>query len=318
MRILVTGGAGYIGSVAAHTLIERGFDVSILDDFSSGFVENVPSSARFVKGSLLDQMSVIKALDGCEGVMHFAGKSIVSESVKNPELYQRINVDGSKILLSQMRQRDIKKIVFSSSAATYGNLGKFPIREDSVTAPTNPYGYTKLQIEEQIKIETTECGLSAISLRYFNVAGAKKIKSGWLAENHLPETHLIPNVLKSSIENPVRIFGTDWPTADGTCIRDYVHVVDLIEAHLKALDTLVNPGHEIFNLGSGCGFSVRDVLNAASAVLGHPIPFKNAPRRDGDPAILVADVTKARDFLNWTPKKDLNDMVSDTVFASNT
>jgi UDP-glucose 4-epimerase len=318
MRILVTGGAGYIGSVAAHALIEQGFDVSILDDLSSGFVENIPSSARFVEGSLLDQMSVIKALDGCEAVLHFAGKSIVSESVKYPELYQRINVDGSKILLSQMLQKDIKKIVFSSSAATYGNLGEFPIKEDSVTIPTNPYGYTKLRIEELIKLESEESGLSAISLRYFNVAGAKKIKSGWLVENHLPETHLIPNVLKSSIENPVSVFGTDWPTTDGTCIRDYVHVVDLIEAHLKALDTLVSPGHEIFNLGSGCGFSVRDVLSAAGEVLGYAIPFNEAPRRDGDPAILVADVTKARDILNWTPKKDLNDMVSDTFLASNT
>jgi UDP-glucose 4-epimerase len=187
-----------------------------------------------------------------------------------------------------------------------------------VTIPTNPYGYTKLRIEELIKLESEESGLSAISLRYFNVAGAKKIKSGWLVENHLPETHLIPNVLKSSIENPVSVFGTDWPTTDGTCIRDYVHVVDLIEAHLKALDTLVSPGHEIFNLGSGCGFSVRDVLSAAGEVLGYAIPFNEAPRRDGDPAILVADVTKARDILNWTPKKDLNDMVSDTFLASNT
>ena len=317
MRILVTGGAGYIGSVAVHTLIEQGFDVSILDDFSSGLVENVPRAVRFVKGSLLDEMSVLKALDGCEAVMHFAGKSIVSESVENPELYQRINVEGSKILLSQMRQENIKKIVFSSSAATYGNLGDFPIREDSVTTPTNPYGFTKLKIEELIKLESTESGLSAISLRYFNVAGSKKLESGWLAENHVPETHLIPNVLKSSDENPVSVFGTDWPTVDGTCIRDYVHVVDLIEAHLKALNTLVNPGHKIFNLGSGRGFSVRDVLNAAGEVLGKPIPFNVAPRRDGDPAILVADITKAREMLKWTPKKDLNDMVSDTFLGLN-
>ena len=317
MRILVTGGAGYIGSVAVHTLIEKGFDVSILDDLSSGFVENVPSAARFVEGSLLDEMSVLKALDGCEAVMHFAGKSIVSESVENPDLYQRTNVDGSKILLSQMREENIKKIVFSSSAATYGNLGDFPIREDSLTAPTNPYGFTKLKIEELIKVESTESGLSAISLRYFNVAGSKKLESGWLAENHAPETHLIPNVLKSSDENPVSVFGTDWPTIDGTCIRDYVHVVDLIEAHLKALNTLVNPGHKIFNLGSGRGFSVRDVLNAASEVLGKPIPSNDAPRRDGDPASLVADITKAREMLKWTPKKDLNDMVLDTFLASN-
>lgn len=216
-----------------------------------------------------------------------------------------------------MRLSNTKKLVFSSSAATCGNSGANPISERAETIPTNPYGSTKLQIESFIEREAANFGLSAVSLRYFNVAGAKKIKSIWLSEEHEPETHLIPNVLRSSKTNQVKIFGTDWPTPDGTCIRDYVHVVDLIDAHLKALDSLEKPGHEIFNLGSGSGYSVQEVLTAAGMVIGSPVPFEYAPRRLGDPAILVADVSKARNILNWIPKKGLMEMVTDTWLAQN-
>jgi UDP-glucose 4-epimerase len=179
--------------------------------------------------------------------------------------------------------------------------------------PTNPYGATKLAIDHMITQEAKSRGISAASLRYFNVAGALKAKRGWLAERHDPETHLIPNVLRSTQDNPVKIFGTDWPTADGTCIRDYVHVIDLIDAHIKALESLEEPGHEIYNLGSGSGYSVREVVAAASAATGHQIPFIDSPRRAGDPAVLIADISKAKAKLNWEPTRDLNAMVSDAV-----
>jgi UDP-glucose 4-epimerase len=245
--------------------------------------------------------------------MHFAGKSLVGESVEKPDLYQSVNVDGTRILLDEMRKQSITKIVFSSSAATYGEPKEVPILETSETNPTNPYGATKLAIDHMITAEAKQHGISAASLRYFNVAGALKADRGWLAERHNPETHLIPNVLRSTQENPVKIFGTDWPTADGTCIRDYVHVIDLIDAHIKALKSLGASGHEIYNLGSGCGYSVREVVSAASAAVEHQIPFVDSPRRAGDPAVLIADISKAKRLLDWAPTRDLTTMVADTL-----
>jgi UDP-glucose 4-epimerase len=245
--------------------------------------------------------------------MHFAGKSLVGESVEKPDLYHSVNVDGTRILLDQMRKQSITKIVFSSSAATYGEPKSVPILETSETIPTNPYGATKLAIDHMITAEAAAHGISAASLRYFNVAGALKAKRGWLAERHNPETHLIPNVLRSTTDNPVKIFGIDWPTEDGTCIRDYVHVIDLIDAHLKALNSLGKPGHEIYNLGSGSGYSVREVVAAASAATGQQIPFIDSPRRAGDPAVLIADISKAKTRLGWEPTRDMNTMVSDTL-----
>jgi UDP-glucose 4-epimerase len=212
-----------------------------------------------------------------------------------------------------MHKQSISKIVFSSSAATYGEPKVVPILETAETNPTNPYGATKLAIDRMITAESAARGVSAASLRYFNVAGALKAARGWLAERHDPETHLIPNVLRSTVDNPVKIFGTDWPTADGTCIRDYVHVIDLIDAHIKALNSLGNPGHEIYNLGSGSGYSVREVVSAASAAVGDQIPYLDSPRRAGDPAVLIADISKAKAMLAWEPTRDLNTMVSDTV-----
>ena len=313
MRILVTGGTGYIGATAVEILLTQGYEISILDDCSMGHADTVPAGVRFVQGSLLNPSEVADALTGCDAVMHFAGKSLVGESVEKPDLYHSVNVDGTRILLDEMHKQSIKKIVFSSSAATYGEPKTVPILETSETHPTNPYGATKLAIDHMITQEAATRGISAASLRYFNVAGALKAQRGWLAERHDPETHLIPNVLRSTPDNPVKIFGTDWPTTDGTCIRDYVHVIDLIDAHIKALKSLGQPGHEIYNLGSGSGYSVREVVAAASAATGHQIPFVDSPRRAGDPAVLIADISKAKAKLNWVPTRDLNAMVSDAV-----
>jgi UDP-glucose 4-epimerase len=278
-----------------------------------GHADTVPAGVRFIQGSLLNASEVADALTGCDAVMHFAGKSLVGESVEKPDLYQSVNVDGTRILLDQMRKQSIRKIVFSSSAATYGEPKLVPILETAETIPTNPYGATKLAIDHMITQEAAEHGISAASLRYFNVAGALKAQRGWLAERHNPETHLIPNVLRSTEANPVKIFGTDWPTADGTCIRDYVHVIDLIDAHVKALNSLGAAGHEIYNLGSGSGYSVREVVQAASDAIGHQIPFVDSPRRAGDPAVLIADISKAKKILDWAPTRDMKTMVADTL-----
>ncbi len=313
MRVLVTGGTGYIGSTAVEVLLTKGIEVSILDDCSMGHADTVPAGVRFIQGSLLNAGEVADALTDCAAVMHFAGKSLVGESVEKPDLYHSVNVDGTRILLDEMRKQSITKIVFSSSAATYGEPKVVPILETSETIPTNPYGATKLAIDHMITAEAAAHEISAASLRYFNVAGALKAKRGWLAERHNPETHLIPNVLRSTTDNPVKIFGTDWPTHDGTCIRDYVHVIDLIDAHLKALQSLGKPGHEIYNLGSGSGYSVREVVAAASAATGQQIPFIDSPRRAGDPAVLIADISKAKSKLAWEPSRDMNTMVSDTL-----
>jgi UDP-glucose 4-epimerase len=278
-----------------------------------GHADTVPAGVRFIQGSLLNASEVADALTGCDAVMHFAGKSLVGESVEKPDLYQSINVDGTRILLDQMRKQSIRKIVFSSSAATYGEPKLVPILETAETIPTNPYGATKLAIDHMITQEAAEHGISAASLRYFNVAGALKAQRGWLAERHNPETHLIPNVLRSTEANPVKIFGTDWPTADGTCIRDYVHVIDLIDAHVKALNSLGAAGHEIYNLGNGSGYSVREVVQAASDAIGYQIPFVDSPRRAGDPAVLIADISKAKKILDWAPTRDMKTMVADTL-----
>ena len=312
-RILVTGGAGYIGGTAVDILLRQGFEISVLDDCSTGHADVVPNGVRFVKGSLLDKVAIKESLQDCSAVIHFAGKSLVGESVIKPELYWQVNVVGSRNLLDVMRESDVKQIVFSSSAATYGEPEAVPIKENAPTRPTNAYGATKLAIDAMITDETKAHGLAAASLRYFNVAGALKSERGWLTERHDPETHLIPNILKSTLGNPVKIFGADWQTADGTCVRDYVHVVDLIDAHISALRVIRESSHEIINLGSGTGYSVMEVLDSASAALGHQVPFIKSARRPGDPAVLIADITKAKKVLDWSPVRDINVMVADAA-----
>ncbi len=308
-RILVTGGAGYVGSTAVALLVERGYEVVVFDDLSMGHADAVDPRATFVEGSLLDPDALRNALAGCEAVIHFAGKSLVGESVEKPDLYHHVNVDGTQNLLDAMAIHGIDRIVFSSSAATYGQPVDDPITEESLAAPTNPYGASKLAIDKMISAS----GISAISLRYFNVAGAYESSNGWLAERHNPETHLIPLVLRATEANPLKIFGTDWDTKDGTCIRDYVHVVDLIEAHILALGALKPHVHEIVNLGSGGGYSVREVISVATKVLGRAVPAVESPRRAGDPGTLVASIVKAKSLLGWQPTRDLETMISDTV-----
>ena len=278
-------------------LLDAGYQVTVLDDLSTGHEDSIPEQAKFIKGSLLSDSDLERALDGCDAVMHFAAKSLVGESVEKPELYQQVNVGGSKALFEKMKVKSISKIVLSSTAATYGEPKRIPISESDEPAPKNPYGATKLEIDRMVAV----AGFSAISLRYFNVAGALKSKHGWLAERHNPETHLIPNILRATESAPVKIFGTDWPTQDGTCIRDYIHVVDLIEAHIKALENLPDGKHEIINLGSGDGYSVKQVIAAAEKALGHKIPAIATERRAGDPAVLIADISKAKSYLNWQP-----------------
>jgi UDP-glucose 4-epimerase len=316
MRVLVTGGAGYIGSAATAMLLERGFDVTVLDDCSTGHRDAVAGGAKFINGSILDSQVVADALVDCDAVFHFAAKSLVGESVDKPDLYFDVNVNGTRNLLDQMSKAKISKLVFSSTAATYGEPEVIPITEASNTKPTSPYGTTKLAVDQMIT-EEAKSGLAAISLRYFNVAGAYKSKTGWLAERHNPETHLIPNLLRSTAENPLKIFGDDWPTKDGTCIRDYIHIVDLIDAHILALENLKPNQHKIINLGSGGGYSVAEVINAASKVLGRVIPVEVGARRSGDPAVLVADISLAAQALNWAPKYNIENMVSDTWESQN-
>lgn len=328
MRVLVTGGAGYIGSTATAMLIEKGVQVTVLDDLSTGHRESVHPDARFVEGSITEKGACHQALSGVDAVMHFAAKSLVGESVEQPEKYWSTNVMGTRTLLNQMREFGVKKLINSSSAATYGASEQTPIPEDAVTKPTNTYGSTKLAIEMMITNEAAAFGLQAMSLRYFKVAGAIKSESmllgdgaGWLAERHSPETHLIPNILKETTSNPIKIFGRDWPTFDGTCIRDYIHVGDLIKAHLLALE-FVNSSeksttgfHHIVNVGSGVGYSVQQVIDAATEVLNIQIPTQDTHRRAGDPATLVADITRAKELLNWEPEHDIKEMISDAHHA---
>jgi UDP-glucose 4-epimerase len=313
MHVLVTGGTGYIGSTAVEILLGQGYQISILDDCSTGHADTAPAGVSFIQGTLLNAGDLAQVLVGVDAVMHFAGKSLVGESVEKPDLYHRVNVEGSRNLLNQMHKSGVTKLVFSSSAATYGEPEQLPILESAPTKPTNPYGVTKLEIDQMITAESASRGIAAASLRYFNVAGAYKSVRGWLAERHNPETHLIPNVLRSTKENPVKIFGTDWPTNDGTCVRDYVHVVDLIDAHIKALELLQPGKHEIYNLGSGDGYSVREVITAASKAAGHEIPTLDSPRRAGDPAVLIADINKAKAKLGWIPTRGIESMVADTL-----
>ena len=310
-RVLVTGGAGYIGGTTVALLLQRGFEVTVLDDCSTGHADSVPTGATFYQGSILDGDVVRKALAGCDAVIHFAAKSLVGESVEKPDLYRDNNIGGSQVLFDEMDGTGITRIVVSSSAATYGDSKVQPILETHKAHPTNPYGETKLAVDNLLTDLCAEENFAAISLRYFNVAGAMKVESGWLTERHNPETHLIPNVLKATADKPLKIFGTDWDTKDGTCIRDYVHVVDLADAHLRALDALKAGTHEIINLGSGGGYSVREVVTTSSKVVGYEIPAVEVDRRAGDPAVLIASIEKAKSMLGWEPTRDLESMISD-------
>ena len=311
MKLLVTGGAGYIGSVVALQLVESGHEVTVIDDLSKGHERAVPEGASFVRVDLLDAEGLSRVLaPGYDGVLHFAALSLVAESVEQPGRYYRANVAGTLNLLDAMRAAGVPRLVFSSTAAVYGEPEEMPIPETASTRPTNPYGGSKLATDQLIGFYARAHGLQATSLRYFNVAGA----SGDLGEDHDPETHLIPLVLKAAFgeEESVKIFGTDYPTPDGTAIRDYIHVEDLAWAHLLALEAAESEEHRIYNLGNGAGFSVREVVEAARRVTGREIEAIEAPRRAGDPPVLVASSKKIREDLGWVPEKpSLEDMISD-------
>ncbi|MFB6626821.1 MULTISPECIES: UDP-glucose 4-epimerase GalE [unclassified Streptomyces] len=307
-KYLVTGGAGYVGGVVAAHLLERGHRVTVLDDLSTGFAEAVPAGAEFVEGRVQDAARWLDA--SYDGVLHFAAFSQVGESVAKPEKYWENNVGGTMALLAAMRSAGVRRLVFSSTAATYGEPETVPITETAPTAPTSPYGASKLAVDHMIGGECTAHGLAAVSLRYFNVAGAY----GSLGERHAPESHLVPLVLQVALgaREAISVYGDDYPTPDGTCVRDYIHVADLAEAHLLALDAMTAGEHLVCNLGNGNGFSVREVVETVRKVTGHPIPEITAPRRAGDPAVLVASAEAARERLGWTPSRpDLADVVAD-------
>ncbi len=315
MSVLVLGGAGYIGSHTALELIRAGEEVVIADNLATGHIEAVPQEAKLYQGDLHDKsfLDSIFENESIDAVIHFAAYSLVGESVTNPLKYYDNNLCGTKVLLDSMVEHSIDKIVFSSTAATYGEPENIPILETDRTQPTNPYGDTKLAMEKMFYWTSKAHDLRYVSLRYFNACGADK--SGNIGEAHNPESHLIPLILQvpNGKRESVSIYGTDYDTPDGTCIRDYIHVTDLAQAHILAVKYLIN-GNEsnIFNLGNGVGYSVREVIETARKVTGHPIPAIETPKRAGDPARLVASSEKARNILGWNPEHDsLEEIIAD-------
>lgn len=303
MKLLVTGGAGYVGSHAVRRLQQAGHDIWVYDNLYQGHAEAVPSG-RLIEGDLLDQAKLEKALEThkIDAVMHFAALALVGESVTDPAKYYRGNVLGSFHLLEAMRAKGVKKIVFSSTTATYGVPEKIPIAESTEQKPINPYGFSKLVVEHMLDDYAHAYNFGFAALRYFNASGASQDST--LGEDHTPESHLIPIVLQVALgqRDSITIFGNDFPTPDGTCVRDYIHVEDLAEAHLKALERL-EPGKGLkLNLGTGIGFSVQQVIDACRKVTGHPIPANAGPRRAGDPPALIADARAALETLDWKPK----------------
>ena len=305
MSILVCGGAGYIGSHTVHQLVEKGEDVVIVDNLQTGHMGAVNPKAKFYKGDIreaevLDRIFTENKIDA---VVHFAANSLVGESMTNPLKYFNNNVYGMQVLLEAMVRHGIDKIVFSSTAATYGEPERIPIMEDDRTEPTNPYGQSKLIMEKMMKWVSLANGIRYVSLRYFNAAGA--IEDGSIGEDHSPETHLIPLILQVPLgkRDHITVFGEDYPTPDGTCLRDYIHVLDLADAHVLAIDYLRRGGESnIFNLGNGQGFSVKEMIEAAKEATGLDIKVEIGERRAGDPAQLIASSEKARQVLGWQPK----------------
>jgi UDP-glucose 4-epimerase len=302
MRLLVTGGAGYVGSVIASQLLEAGHQVVVVDDLSTGHRDAVPDRATFVEADLLDLRQLRARVTGSwDAVVHLAARSLVAESNQHPTTYFQHNVLGAVNLVELMRELGAARIVFSSTAAVYGEPDDVPIAEDAATRPTSAYGASKLAVDHLLTFAARAHGIAAMSLRYFNVAGAH----GGFGERHRVETHLIPRVLAVAAgqADAVEVYGTDYPTPDGTAIRDYIHVADLGRAHLLALDAAETGEHRVYNLGNGAGFSVLEVLEVARSVTGHAIPAHSRPRRAGDPARLVASSERARRELGWTPER---------------
>ena len=313
-KVLITGGAGYIGSVITSYLLDNGYDVTVVDDLSTGNKGSIDERAIFHHGSILDESFLIDSLTGIDTVIHCAAKSLVEESFASAQLYLQVNTDGTNTLLKAMTQTGVNKIIFSSTAAVYGEANDNPLLENSQINPINPYGQSKYAAEQLISGFANE-GNTAVTFRYFNVAGSYKSDSGGLLiENHQNETHLIPKILKNTLRNgvdsKVEIYGNDFPTKDGTCIRDYLHVQDLAHAHLLALEKLEKGVSKVFNLGSGVGYSVLEVLNEIEKVIGVELNRVISPVRKGDPAVLLAAIGKAKDQLGWKPEASLNEIIA--------
>ncbi|MEU4436294.1 UDP-glucose 4-epimerase GalE [Micromonospora chalcea] len=314
MKLLVTGGAGYIGSVVTRMLLDHGHQVTVLDDLRTGHREALAPEATHVDLPVHEAARVLTPDAGYDGVLHFAALIAAGESMIRPELYWHTNTVGSIALIDAVRAARVPRMVFSSTAAVYGNPTELPIPETAVKAPTSTYGATKLAVDMALTSEAIAHDLAAVSLRYFNVAGAYLRDGLAIGERHDPETHLIPIALDVAAgqREKLQLFGDDYPTVDGTCVRDYIHVEDLARAHLLALDAATPGRHRIYNLGNGNGFTNRQVVDVVREVTGHPVPVEVAPRREGDPAELVASSALARDELGWTPAKPtLHDMVGD-------
>jgi UDP-glucose-4-epimerase GalE len=309
LTVLVIGGAGYIGSHAARVLRRKGYDVIIYDDLSTGHKE-LADGFELVVGDIADSTKVAKLLGHCEAVMHFAAYAFVGESVENPRKYFRNNVAGALTLLDTVMESRIRKFIFSSTCAVYGNPVKVPITEDNPRQPVNPYGATKLAFENALEAYGRAYGLRYVSFRYFNAAGADE--SGEIGESHKPETHLIPLIFEAiqGKRAALEIFGDDYPTADGTCVRDYIHVTDLAEAHVLGLEHVAKGDSKAINLGTGKGYSIREVLETVERVTGRKVPTHIGPRRAGDPPELVADPSLAMKLLNWKAKYSIHDIVS--------
>jgi UDP-glucose 4-epimerase len=314
VKLLVTGGAGYVGSVTSRLLLDAGHEVVVLDNLVTGFREAVAPDATFIEQDIEQAADVLTPEAGFDAVLHFAGLIAAGESMVKPELYWHDNVVKSLALLDAVRAARVPRFIFSSTAAVYGDPLELPIPESAVKAPTSTYGATKLTFDHALTSEAFAHRLAAVSLRYFNVAGAYIHDGHEIGERHDPETHLIPIALQVAAgkREKLQLFGDDYPTIDGTNVRDYIHVEDLARAHLLALDAATGGEHKIYNLGNGSGFSNKQVVEAAREVTGAELPVEIAPRRDGDPAALVASSARARDELGWVPEKNtLQAMIGD-------
>ncbi|GGJ92583.1 UDP-glucose 4-epimerase GalE [Pilimelia anulata] len=314
MRVLVTGGAGFVGSVVTRLLLDADHEVVVLDDLRTGHADAVPKDATLVTASLAESARVLTPGSRFDAVLHFAGLIAAGESMVRPELYWDANVVGSLALLDAARAAGVPRLIYSSTAAVYGNPVAVPIPESAVTAPTSTYGATKLAFDHALTSEVHAYGVAAVSLRYFNVCGALVRDDVMIGERHDPETHLIPIALQVAAgeRELLEVYGDDYDTPDGTCVRDYIHVADLAAAHLLALDAAAPGAHRVYNLGSGTGFSNLQVVEAVREVTGHPVPVRIAPRREGDPATLVASAELARAELGWVPRRPtLTGMIGD-------
>jgi UDP-glucose 4-epimerase len=309
MKALVTGGAGYIGSILVAKLIEAGHQVNVIDNLSTGHRDSVHPKAKFMEGDILNQNDLRKSLVGCDVVFHFAAKTLVEESVRQPDFYHSINVNGTRNVLNSMVEANVSKIIFASTCAVY-KAKDLPINENDVLGPTSPYGQTKLLADELLQQYCHVNGIGGFSFRFFNAAGAFYTKeTGWLEENHNPETHLIPNLLASSARTSFKLYGKNWETSDGTCIRDYVHVADLADICVRSVAKIRSNQHEVFNLGNSIGVSVQKVIEQFEKISEIKLNIEVLERRAGDAKILVADSKKAKEMLNWSPRNDLYQII---------